>query len=128
MSKLSSYLFPVLLVCGLGLAGYGISSTIQRALPEDVIRIERGDYSAVTRRYGAETVLFTSTTCGYCALMKDRLDARSVAYVEIQVDKRPADMDYLMKTLKVESVPTLIASDRRLSGFDEALVDRFIAQ
>lgn len=128
MSKLSPCLFPALLICGLGLTGYFVANAIQGALPENVIRIERGDYSAVTDRYGAKTVLFTSTTCGYCALMKETLDKRKVAYLEIQVDKHPDDMTYLMRTLKVQSVPTLVAGDRRLTGFDEALVERFITR
>lgn len=58
--------------------------------------------------------------------MEDMLEERNVVYLEIQIDKRPEDMSYLAKTLKVQSVPTLVRDDRRLTGFNRGQVERFL--
>lgn len=54
-------------------------------------------------------------------------DERNVVHLEIRIGKRPEDMTYLMKTLKVQSVPTLVRDDRRLIGFNRSQVERFLA-
>ena len=126
MSKLPHYILPALLVCGLGVSGYLASTALRNTLQIAPPEVELGDHSAIIQRYGARTVLFTSSTCTYCASMKEMLDERKVVYLEIQVDKRPEDMTYLMKTLKVQSVPTLVRDDRRLTGFNRRQVERFL--
>lgn len=126
MTKLPQFILPALLVCGLGVSGYFASTALRSAMQIQPPQVELGDHSAVVQRYGARTVLFTSSTCTYCASMKQMLDERSVVYREIQVDKRPEDMTYLVNTLKVQSVPTLVRDDRRLTGFNRSQVERFL--
>lgn len=58
--------------------------------------------------------------------MEDMLEERNVVYLEIQIDKRPEDMSYLAKTLKVQAVPTLVRDDRRLTGFNRGQAERFL--
>lgn len=126
MPKLPHYILPALLVCGVGVSGYLASTALRGAMQIQEPRVELGDHSAVVQHYGARTVLFTSSTCTYCASMKDMLDERNIVYLEIQIDKRPEDMSYLAKTLKVQSVPTLVRDDRRLTGFNRGQVERFL--
>lgn len=126
MSKLPQFILPALLVCGLGVSGYFASNALRSTIQMPVPQVELGDHSAVIQRYGARTVLFTSSTCTYCASMKEMLDERNVVYREIQVDKRPEDMTYLVNTLKVQTVPTLVRDDRRLTGFNKSQVERFL--
>ncbi len=115
----------VILVCVLAALGYAISSTVISSTASSRPRVEHGDFSRVTEAYESDVVLFTTTTCVYCAKEKAFLDSHGVAFREVRVDLSSDDRDYLLEELDRDSIPVLVARDQLLAGFDESELTRF---
>ena len=107
--------------------GYLVSTFALKGASIPTTSIMHGDFSTITTKYSAEIVVFTSSTCIYCAEETAYLDKHHIRYKEVVVDKNKADMDYLLHELKQDSVPVIVDETRLLSGFDIQLLGKFIA-
>lgn len=80
---------------------------------------QAGDFSAIVAAAGRPVVLFATTTCPYCARARSLLDAMKVDHVVYDIDaSEPARALYAQ--LHANSVPVLVTSGLRITGFDEA--------
>jgi glutaredoxin len=69
-------------------------------------------------RYSAEkVVMFGATWCGYCAANRKIFAERGVQYVEIDIDRDPAALAFMQKTLGSPGVPTTVLGTRLIPGF-----------
>lgn len=81
--------------------------------------MQAGDFSAIVASAGRPVVLFATTTCPYCAKARNLLDAMKVDHVVYDLDaSEPARALYAQ--LHANSVPVLVTSGLRITGFDEA--------
>jgi glutaredoxin len=90
--------------------------------------VQPGDFSAIVAAAGRPVVLFATTTCPYCAKARKLLDAMKVDHVVYDIDtSEPARALY--RQLHANSVPVLVTTGLRITGFDEAAyrarLDRF---
>ena len=81
--------------------------------------LQAGDYSAIVRDAGEPVVLFATTTCPYCRQARALLDAMKVEHVVYDVDTSPSARS-LYERLHANSVPVLVTTSVRITGFDEA--------
>ncbi|HEU4663411.1 MAG TPA: glutaredoxin family protein [Dokdonella sp.] len=81
--------------------------------------LQAGDYSAIVREAGRPVVLFATTTCPYCRQARALLDAMKVEHVVYDVDASP-QARALYDRLRANSVPVLVTTNLRITGFDEA--------
>ena len=62
--------------------------------------------------------IYTSSTCGYCALAKEYLDEKGVDYVEKNIQKDPNARKELMQKGYM-GVPVIIVGGEEIVGFDK---------
>lgn len=84
---------------------------------------QSGDYSALYARAGRQVVMYSTTTCPYCAKVREMFAEKKVVYVEYQIDKSKAAAEEF-KRLEAPGVPILFIGERRIDGFRKpAIVD-----
>jgi glutaredoxin len=81
--------------------------------------LQAGDFSAIVASAGRPVVLFATTTCPYCGKARDLLDALKVQHVVYDIDVSESARA-LYARLHANSVPVLVTTDLRITGFDEA--------
>lgn len=81
--------------------------------------LQAGDYSAIVSEAGEPVVLFATTTCPYCRQARALLDAMKVEHVVYDVDTSTSARS-LYERLHANSVPVLVTTSVRITGFDEA--------
>jgi mycoredoxin len=72
-------------------------------------------------------VMYSTPWCGDCRLAKRFLDARGIAYDEIDIGEEPAAAELVMKLNDgMRKVPTLLVGEKMVSGdrFDAARFER----
>ena len=65
--------------------------------------------------------LYTTDPCGFCRQAKALLQARGVAYEEINVSKSPEGRQKLIELTGQMTFPQVIIGERALGGFRELL-------
>lgn len=93
---------------------------ISRNAPATVVEAPHVDLLAQMK---APRVLFTSSTCPYCAEARKWLDARGVFYIEQVIDRSPSARR-IFEALEEDRVPVLVLADRRVRGFSEPDYER----
>ena len=63
--------------------------------------------------------IYTTRWCGFCALAKELLDTRGVAYEEISLDDAPAFRQMLHDRTGGWTVPQILVDGRRIGGYTE---------
>ena len=72
--------------------------------PSDLASHRRDDESSL--------VVYSTTWCGYCRVLKRQLDEHAIAYVEIDIDTRPDAADFVMSINGGNAtVPTVVFAD-----------------
>lgn len=123
MSKLIRKLLPLLLIpaffaVGLSL-GPKLTSAYRTAFPP--AQYATGDHTALYAKAGNEVVMYATTTCPYCAKVRDLLTAEGVKYTEYQIDKsEAANAEFIAKG--GIGVPLLYIGERRIDGFREPVI------
>ncbi len=68
----------------------------------------------------SDVVVYTSTVCPYCIRAKKQLDAKGVAYKELNIDENP---DYIDEAVRKSggrtTVPQIFIGDVHVGGCDE---------
>jgi len=72
-----------------------------------------------------DVVMYTTSTCGYCARAKAFFTKYGIAYTEydITTDKQGCER---FKKLNGSGVPLIFVGDKRISGFNEGLLRRLL--
>jgi mycoredoxin len=70
---------------------------------------------------GTQVVLYATAWCGYCAKARAMLSARSVPYVEYDIEKSDLGYDQYQR-LNGKGVPVLLIGDQVIHGFDKGAI------
>jgi glutaredoxin 3 len=65
--------------------------------------------------------VYTTDPCSFCKRLKGLLDARGVAFQEINLTKDPAGRMELVQKTGMMSFPQVVVGDRLIGGFSELL-------
>lgn len=85
------------------------------------VAFDTGDFSALYRDTAQSVVLFSTSTCPYCARARDLLEREQVSYRDFVVDRDPQALQRFQR-LGGGPVPVVYAGDRRIVGFNEAAI------
>jgi glutaredoxin len=129
MPKLIKMLVAVLLIpaCfAIGLyAGPHVSALYGDLFPPPQYKV--GDYSDLYAKAGNRVVMYSTTTCPYCAKTRQMFAANGVKYTEYPIDKsQAANAEFIIKG--GIGVPLLYIGERRIDGYREAAIREAIAQ
>jgi glutaredoxin len=86
-----------------------------------------GNYEAIYRQAGKPVVMFSKSTCPYCAHARELLTNEHVEFAELVVDQSPEAQRWF-ETLGGKGVPLLFIGERRIVGFREDLIRTSLAQ
>lgn len=68
-------------------------------------------------------VMYTSTSCHYCHMLKDYLDEKNVSYEEKNIDVDSEARNFLIKN-RIMGVPATYVGDEQIIGFDKERIDK----
>ncbi|MBS6062530.1 glutaredoxin family protein [Criibacterium bergeronii] len=68
-------------------------------------------------------VVYTSSSCHYCHLLKDYLNEKNISFDEKNIDQDPEARSFLIKN-KIMGVPATYIDDEQIIGFDKARLDK----
>ncbi|KQV51409.1 hypothetical protein ASE26_23275 [Duganella sp. Root198D2] len=81
----------------------------------------QGDYSAYLTQHKAQVVLYGTETCPYCAKARAYFKENGIAYADLDVGK-PGESREEFKKLGGKNVPLLLIGERRIDGFNVAVI------
>lgn len=117
-TALAVLLIPLCFVVGL-YAGPYARAMYDKAFPKS--QYSTGDFSALYRKAGHEIVMYSTTTCPYCAKVRAIFDEKGVKYTEYQVDmSKEAMLDFEQRGGRF--VPLLYIGERQIAGFREQAI------
>ena len=114
---LNVLLFPLVIVVfsALGIyAGPYARAAYAKLFPEPDYEV--GNFSEILKTSDKTVVLFSTSTCPYCAQTRDFLEKEGVAYKDYVLDKSP-DGVALYDSLGEKAVPILVIGARKIKGF-----------
>jgi glutaredoxin 3 len=68
-----------------------------------------------------DVVVYTTDPCSFCTRVKQLLDARGIAYEEVDLARDAAGRAALVERTGMMSFPQVVIGDRVLGGFQETL-------
>jgi glutaredoxin len=86
-----------------------------------------GDYSDLYAKAGNQVVMYSTTTCPYCAKTRQMFAAKGVKYTEYPIDKSEAANAEFITNGGI-GVPLLYIGERRIDGYREAEIREAIVQ
>jgi glutaredoxin 3 len=69
----------------------------------------------------AAVTVYTTDPCSFCSRAKQLLDARGIAYDEINLARDPAGRAELLERTGMMSFPQIIIGEQLVGGFQETL-------
>jgi glutaredoxin/uncharacterized protein YneF (UPF0154 family) len=121
---LALLLIPLCFVVGLYGGPYA-SSLYQTIFPEP--EYNTGNFREMYQRSGTEIVMYSSSTCPYCAKARELFTARGVSFTEYQIDtSKTAAVEF--ERLGGEYVPVIFIGERRIGGFREQAIRDALAE
>ncbi len=129
MPKLIKTILAVLLIpaCfAIGLyAGPRVSALYHDMFPPPEYAV--GDHRDLYVKAGNPIVMYSTTTCPYCAKTRELFASSGVTFTEYQIDKsEAANAEFIAKGGL--GVPLLYIGERRIDGFREAAIREAIMQ
>ncbi len=73
----------------------------------------------------ANVVIYSSNTCGYCALAKEYLQGKGVNYEEKNISTDPAARKELMQKGYM-GVPVIVVNGEEIVGFDKSRLEQLL--
>jgi len=67
----------------------------------------------------ARVLMYTTNWCGFCVRAKALLDAKGIAYDEVDVDHDPAFRQRLLELTGNWTVPQIVVDDVPIGGYSE---------
>ena len=76
----------------------------------------------------AKVIVYTTTTCPFCKMEKDYLDAKKIAYTQILVDENPEEAQKMIEISGQMGVPFTVIDKEdgervTILGFDRPRID-----
>ena len=68
-----------------------------------------------------DVIVYTTEPCAFCRQAKALLEARGVAYEEINLSRSPEGRDALVRKTGQMTFPQILVGDRSVGGFRELL-------
>lgn len=65
-----------------------------------------------------EVTVYTTNTCPYCVMLKNYLEAQSIDYKDVDVQKNPEAMQYVVNKTGQMGVPQSQVNGEWVLGFD----------
>lgn len=106
--------FTLFIAIGL-LAGLGAQSLYQRWHRPAAVTV--GDFNELHRQFGAEVVLFGTSSCPYCREARALLNEHAVPFRDLLIDESPAAGEWF-RSMGESGVPVLVAGDQLIRGFN----------
>jgi len=75
---------------------------------------------------GKQLTMYATKWCGYCKKARSYLAARNIPYREVDIEASAANRAE-HKALGGKGIPFFVYGERKLRGFSEAAMDRFLA-
>lgn len=75
-------------------------------------------------------IIYSTTWCGYCGMLKKYLDDKGVAWVEKDIEKERDSYQELMEKMQgsVRGVPVSDIHGTMVTGFDRPAIDAALAK
>jgi glutaredoxin-like YruB-family protein len=73
-------------------------------------------------------VVYSTSTCHYCAKAKDYLSQKRISFVEHNVVDDKNAIKEMMKKSGQMGVPVMLVDDEVIVGFDQAKLDKLLLQ
>ena len=89
--------------------------------------VTQGDHDAMYRAQGADVVLYSLSTCPFCAKARTLLTDHGVAFVERTIDQSD-DAKAEAMALGIDSVPVLFVGSHRIQGYSEDTILRLLRE
>jgi len=74
-----------------------------------------------------EVIVYSSTSCTYCAQLKKYLNDQSIAFEERNIDTNDAYIDEL-QALGMSSLPVTVIGDTKILGLNPTRIKKALAQ
>ena len=89
--------------------------------------VTQGDHDAMYRAQGADVVLYSLSTCPFCAKARTLLTDHGVAFVERTIDQS-ADAKAEARDLGIDGVPVLFVGSHRIQGYSQETIVRLLRE
>ena len=77
----------------------------------------------------AAVKVFTSTSCGFCKMVKAYLSDKGVSFTEVNIEQDPQAAADLVKQTGQVGVPVTVFNDKDVVvGFDRIQIDNFLKE
>jgi len=104
--------------------GPNVVAAVRAGFPEPTYR--EHDSAQLLAQTGHQIVLFSTSTCPYCAQARALLDARGADYADLRIDdSEQARSEF--KAIEGSGVPVLLIGPRRIDGFREGAIIEALA-
>lgn len=67
----------------------------------------------------AKVVIYRTPVCGYCVRVQQLLEAKGVAFTEVDVSEDPGKRRWLLDVTRQRTVPQVFIDGKPVGGFDE---------
>ena len=117
-------LIPACFAVGL-YAGPRVSALYHDMFPPPEYAV--GDHRELYEKSGNPIVMYSTSTCPYCAKSRELFASKGVKFTEYQIDKsKAANAEFIAKGGL--GVPLLYIGERRIDGFREAAIREALVQ
>ncbi len=73
-----------------------------------------------------KVIVYTSSSCPYCMMVKKFLKGNGVKFKEINITRHPSAAKELMKKTGQTGVPVTLTGSHKIVGFDEPKLRRIL--
>lgn len=112
------------LILGAGLAaGRYVPELVRMVTP----KYSEGNFAAYFPDVHTKVIVYGTDTCPYCIKTRAYLAERHIAFTDIDVDKSDKGRRDFAQ-LGGKGVPLILIGDRKMIGFDKAVIDAALAK
>lgn len=123
MKRFFRSIVSTLLIVALG-AGVGLIAA--RSLKAVAPAYVEGDYSEQRLHTRESVILLGTTWCGFCKTTREHLQARGVAFADLDIESSRLAEEWHRK-LGAQGVPVILIGDRQIRGFSPDQIDDALA-
>ena len=89
--------------------------------------VTTGNHEAIYQAHGADVVLYSLSTCPFCAKARTLMSDHGVPFVERTIDQSD-DAKAEAMALGIDSVPVLFVGSHRIQGYSEDTILRLLRE
>ncbi|HEY6940102.1 glutaredoxin family protein [Dokdonella sp.] len=116
LDRLGSVLIVLLFLGGGLLAGTAAPRLLDALRPDHEIPLQAGDFAGLVAGSGTPLVVFSTSTCRWCARTRAYLADHGIAHRDYVIDISP-EAKRLYDTLGEQGVPIVLSAHHKLVGF-----------